>query len=107
MGKNKVIEALSRLIANTIVHHILTSKTSKPESINHLESESIEYRPQALKKSRAYHWNNEDIELLKEEINKKIENKFKNKYSDIKVSKEEIKKIIEEEIESLFKANKQ
>ena len=31
MGKNKTIDSLSKLIANTIVHKILVSKTSKPD----------------------------------------------------------------------------
>ncbi len=103
MGKNSIIESLSSLIANTIVHKVLISETTKPESINHLESEEIEYRSQAIKKSRLFHWNNADIVLLKEKINMKIENKFKNKYTDIKVPKEKIKKLIDEEIEQLLK----
>jgi len=106
MGKNSVVESLSSLIANTIVHKILISKTSKPESTNHLESEEIEYRSRAIKKSRLYHWNYKDIKLIKEEIENKIENKFKNKYTDIKIPKEKIKKIIEEEIEQLLKKSK-
>ena len=54
MGKNKIIESLSNLIGNTIVHKILTEKTTKPESINHLEAEETEYRSQAIKKLRLY-----------------------------------------------------
>ena len=103
MGKNSVIESLSNLIANTVVHKILISETSKPESVNHLEAEEIEYRTQAIKKSRLYHWNDADIKLVKEGIKKKIENKFKNKYTDVKVSKEKIREMIDEEAGQLLK----
>lgn len=103
MGKNKTIDSLSKLIANTIVHKILVSKTSKPESINHLEFEEIEYRSQAIKKSSLYNWNYEDVHLLKKEIENKIENKFKNKYTDIDVSKEKIKPLIDEEVKNLLR----
>lgn len=103
MGKNRVIESLSSLIANTIVHKILISETSKPESINHLDSEETEYRAQAIKKSRAYYWNDADIKLIKDETEKKIKNKFKNKYTDIKVPKEKIKELIDKEIEQLLR----
>ncbi|MEK6855063.1 MAG: hypothetical protein AABX73_02465 [Nanoarchaeota archaeon] len=103
MGKNSVIESLSRLIANTIVHNILIGKTSKPEAVNHLESEEIEYRAQAIKKSGLYHWNNEDVARIKEEIKKKIENKFKNKYTDVIVPKDKIKELIDTDIKDLLK----
>ena len=101
MGKNRAIESLSKLIGNTIVHKILVEKTSRPESTNYLESEEIEYRSQAIKKSKLYNWNERDIKLLKEEIAKKIENKFKDKYADIQVSEEEIRKLMDEEFEQL------
>jgi len=103
MGKNSIIESLSSFIANTIVHKILISKTSKPESASHLEAEEIEYRARAIKKSRLYNWNDGDIKLIKEETKKKIENKFKNKYTDIEVSTEKVKEFIDEEIEQLLK----
>jgi hypothetical protein len=103
MGKNSIIESLSSLLANTIVHKILISKTSKPESLHHLESEEIEYRSQALKKSRLYNWNSDDLELIKEQIKNKIDNKFKSKYTDIQVSKEEIKDLIDKELDQLLK----
>ena len=106
MGKNKAIEALSSLIANTIVHKILINKTSRPESINHLEFEEIEYRSQAIKKGNSYNWNYEDIQSLKKEIENKIENKFKNKYADIEVSKEKIKSLTDKEVEHLLKTYK-
>ncbi|MCX6751010.1 MAG: hypothetical protein NTZ83_06115, partial [Candidatus Pacearchaeota archaeon] len=67
MGKNSAIESLSNIISNTIVHKILIGETSKPESRNYLEAEEIEYRSQSIKKSRLYHWNAEDIKLIKGE----------------------------------------
>ena len=103
MGKNNVLNSLSSLLANTIVHKILIGKTSKPESTSHLEFEEIEYRSQAIKKSRLYNWNDKDVSILKGEITKKIENKFKNKYIDVKVSEDMIRRLIDEEIALLLK----
>jgi len=106
MGKNSAIESLSKLIANTIVHKLLGKKTTRPESTNYLESEEVEYRSQAEKKSRLFNWNEKDIEIIKEETLKKINNKFKNKYTDVQIPKEEIKKLIDEEIGQVIKTNK-
>lgn len=106
MGKNKVIESLGNLIGNTIVHKVLIRKTSKPESVEHLEAEEIEYRSQAAKKIKSYNWNESDIKLLKEEIKKKFENKFNSKYNDIDISKENVNELIDEEIEQILKVDK-
>jgi len=106
MGKNRVIESLSSLIGNTIVHKILIKETSKPESANHLEFEEIEYRSQAIKKGMLFNWNNDDIKLLKEEITKKIEQKFKNKYSGIEMPKEKLQEMIDEEINQVLRIKK-
>ena len=106
MGKNSAIESLSKLIANTIVHKLLVEKTTRPESTSYLESEEVEYRSQAEKKSKLFNWNKGDIDIIKEEASKKINNKFKNKYLDIQVSKEEIRKLIDEEIRQVIKNNK-
>ncbi len=106
MGKNRVLESWSTLIANTIVHKILVGKTSKPESAGHLEAEEIEYRSQAIRKSKVYNWNDEDIKLLKEEIENKIRNKFKHKYADVEISKEEIQKFMDEEVKQMIEIEK-
>ena len=103
MGKNRVIDSLSSFLANTIVHRILVTQTLRPESVNHLGFEEIEYRVQAVKKSSLYNWNSSDIILLKKDIEKKVENKFKNKYSDVKVYKEKILAFIDEEVELLVR----
>ena len=88
------------------MHKLLVEKTTRPESTSYLESEEVEYRSQAEKKSGLFNWNERDIETIKEEASKKINNKFKNKYLDIQVSKEEIRKLIDEEIRQVIKNNK-
>src|SRR3989338_9227064 len=101
MGKNQALDELGSLIANTIVHKILVEKTTKPESINHLEKEENEYRTQSFKRFKVYNWNAQNIEMLKEQIIRKIQNKFNNKYPDIDIINTDLYKLIEEEFDEL------
>lgn len=65
MGKNSDIESISNSVSNTILHKLLIEYTNKPESINHLANEEIEYRGQSLKKIDKRKLNNEDKNKIK------------------------------------------
>ena len=100
MGKNKDLDILIRLIANTIVHEIVIRHTNRPESEHFLESEIIEYRGQAKKTAKSHNWNNDDKQYVEDNAQIKIKEKLKIKYSDVLFKDEEIvknlKKIVNE-----------
>lgn len=98
MGKNRDRESLIRLLVNTIVHEIVMRHTHKPESKHFLFSEIIEYLGQTDKISDTHNWNENDKEYIKEKVMKKIEDKLKNKYTDIPFSLQEIEKLVNKEI---------
>lgn len=101
MGKNRVRESLIRKIVNTIVHRILIVYTNNPKSKSSINSEIIEYPGQARKTYEEYNWNKEDIKYIKEKSIKKIKEKLKIKYSDIKYNKKDIEKFLNEEVKEL------
>ena len=90
MGKNRDLESLIRLIVNTISHQIIAEHTNKPESVDFLNSEIIEYRIQTEKAMKKHNWNNEDKEYAEKKALEKIKEKLAIKYSDINYSEQEI-----------------
>lgn len=100
MGKNRTRESLIREIANTIIHKILTKYTNRSESVNFLNSETIEYRNNAKKISKIYNWNSEDKNYIERKALELIKIKLSNKYPDVKYSEQEaidyLKEIINE-----------
>lgn len=102
MGKNSVIDEMGNLIGNTVVHRILAEKTNRPESLNFLGAEEVEYRAQARRKSKEYNWNESDILQIKEKALKKIRSKFEGRYTDVSVSKEEMEITLDEEMNKLL-----
>jgi hypothetical protein len=103
MGKNRDRESLIRKIVNTIVHEIVVRHTTRPESKDFLESEIIEYRGQVEKTSEKHSWNDTDMEYVKEKSLKKIKDKLKTKYSDIKYDIKEAEFLLDKEIKTLEK----
>ena len=89
MGKNRTKESLIREIINVVVHEILTKHTNRPESIHSVKSEVIEYRSNAEKISKIYHWNADDKKYIEEEALKGIKEKLAKKYPDVKYPKQE------------------
>jgi hypothetical protein len=100
MGKNSDRESLIREITNLVVHEIVTRYTNKPESRHYVDSEIINYRGNAEKKSKTHNWNDFDKESVKEKALKDINKKLAVKYSDIIYPEEEaltkLNKVIEE-----------
>lgn len=101
MGKNRILKTLGKRIGNTVMHKLLIKHTNRPESVGHLESEEQAYRDSAIKEAKRYHWNMEDINLIKLEAIDFIKDRKDKKYSDVVFSFEEAKKLIEEEIVDL------
>ncbi len=89
MGKNRTRESLIRELVNVVVHEILAKHTNKSESVHFLESEAIEYRDNAEKISKAYHWNAEDKEYVKNKTLELIKEKLAVKYPDVSYSEQE------------------
>ena len=102
MGKNSDIESISNSISKTILHKIVIENTNKPESINKMTNEEVEYREQSLKKIDKRKLNNKDKKVLREKVIRKINNQLKLKYSDVKVSEDVIVKVVDKELESFF-----
>ena len=65
MGKNRIIQSLSKRIGNVALHKVLKKNTNKPESIPRLEKEIIEYRLNASEDFSLYNWNEKDKEIIK------------------------------------------
>ena len=65
MGKNRIIKILGNIIGNLVVHKILIKYTNKPESINYLNSEIVEYRDVAFSTASEFNLNKEDIDYIK------------------------------------------
>lgn len=101
MGKNRILKTLGKRIGNTVMHKLLVKYTNRPESVGHLESEEQAYRDSAIKEAKRYHWNMEDINLIKLEAIDFIKDRKDKKYPDVIFSSEEAKKLIEEEIVDL------
>lgn len=102
MGKNRDIESLVRVMANTIVHEIVAKHTNKSESKHFLKSEVIEYRSQTEKRAEQHNWNDKEKEQIKEKILKKIKEKLDFKYSDVSFQEKEAEKLIELEMRDLL-----
>ncbi len=101
MGKNRDIESLIRIIANTIVHEIVRKHTNKPESGHFLSAEVIEYRGQIGKTAEQHNWNEQDKERIKEEAKIKAKEKLQTKYPDVAFSQEEVNNLVDEERENI------
>jgi len=101
MGKNRDIESLVRLMANTVVHKIIIKHTNRPESRHFLGSEIAEYRGQTEKIAEQRNWNEEDKKQIKEKALKKIKEKMSFKYPDVSFSEKEAGALVEEEIGNL------
>ena len=102
MGKNRDIESISNSVAITILHKIVIAFTNKPESVNKMTNEEIEYRGQSMKKIDRRKLNDEDKKMLKEKVIAKINNQLNFKYEDIKINKEIVEGIVNKEIESFL-----
>ena len=96
MGKNSDISSISNSIGTTILHEILVEHTNKPESLDHLTNEFIEYRGQSIKKINKKNLNEKDKNVIRLKVIRKIKNRLKLKYADVKVSPREIIKKVDE-----------
>ena len=95
MGKKSAINSLSKIIANITLHKLLLKYTNKPESVNHLTYEVIEYRDTAISRADEFNWNQKN----KDEIKRKAKDKIKNlskKYSDVTYTDEDVNRMLEE-----------
>jgi len=90
MGKNRDRESLIRKIVNILSHEIVARHTNRPESTHFLNSEIIEYRSDAEKTAETHNWNSADKEYIKEKSLKKVIEKLKEKYSDVKYTEQEV-----------------
>lgn len=102
MGKNRDIESLIRLIANTIVHEIVVRHTNRPESRHFLSSEIVEYRSQAERAVKKHNWNDEDKAYISKNALAKIKEKLSAKYPDVKYPKPEITSRLKELIKDIL-----
>ncbi|MBI2630232.1 hypothetical protein HYW76_03955 [Candidatus Pacearchaeota archaeon] len=102
MGKNSDIESISNSISKTILHELLIEYTNKPESLNHLEKEEIEYRGQSIKKIDKAGIDEEDQKIIRIKVVNKIANRLKIRYPDILISGDVIEKKVDEELKFFF-----
>ena len=102
MGKKSSIESLSKLIANVVIHKILVKHTNKPESINYLEHEIIEYRDVAITAAQEFNWNKEDLLIIKSSSLNKFKKEMIKRYPDVSYPLEEAEDIILETIKEVI-----
>ena len=84
MGKNSSINSAGKVIGNVVVHKILEVYTNRPESVNHLGGEIIEYRNNAVQIANEFNWNASDKKRIKLEALKYFKLKMAKKYGDVK-----------------------
>lgn len=102
MGKNRDVKNIGNIVGTAILHEILAEHTNRPESVNHLMKESVEYRGQSIKKINKVNLNDEDKKQINKIVINKIKNRLKNKYPDVQVSQEEIFQKVERELLYFF-----
>jgi hypothetical protein len=90
MGKNKDIEIASNILAQAIIHKIVPDYTNKPESIEHMKKEQIEYKTQSFKTLAERNWNEDGKKKIRENVIEKVQNILRLKYPDIIIDKEEL-----------------
>ena len=98
MGKKSSISSLSKIIANITVHKVLLKYTNKPDSINHLNYEVVEYRDTATSRAEEFNWNKADKEKIKLNALKHFKRKMAGKYKDVKFPMEDAKRLLDETI---------
>ncbi|PIO08599.1 hypothetical protein COU59_01035 [Candidatus Pacearchaeota archaeon CG10_big_fil_rev_8_21_14_0_10_34_12] len=102
MGKNSDIISISNSLSITILHEILIEHTNRQESVPYLSKEIIEYKGLSIKKISKVNLNERDKKKIKDMIIKKINNRLKMKYPDVKVSQKKINKKVDEELFYFF-----
>ncbi len=100
MGKKSAIDSLSRIISNIAIHEILVRYTNKPESINYLNSEILEYRDVAFFTASKFNWNKEDLNHIKSKSLDLLKKEMPKRYPDVKYPEKEVEKIIGEIIKN-------
>lgn len=101
MGKKSTIDSLSKIIANVVVHKVLLEYTSKPESVNHLSYEIVEYRDTAISRADEFNWNRLDKEKIKSNALKHFERKMAKRYNDVKFPIKEAIKLLNQTMEEV------
>ena len=101
MGKKSTIDSLSKIMANVTIHKILLKCTNKPESVNHLGYEVIEYRNTAISIADEFNWNKSDKEKIRLGALKHFKRKMERKYGDIKFPMKEAIKLLNQTIGEL------
>jgi len=102
MGKKSAINSLSKIIANVTMHKILLKYTNKPESVNHLYYEIIEYRDTAISRAEEFNWNSLDKEKIKSNALKHFKKKMTEKYKDVKFPMKQAIKLLNQTIEEVI-----
>ena len=98
MGKTSDIISISNSISTTIFHEILIEYSNRPESINHLKKEEVEYRGQSIKKINKKKLNDKDKKLIRNKVIRRIKNRLKTRYSDVIIPQGAIYKKVDEEL---------
>ena len=93
---------INKRIAHIVAHEILVGHTNKPESVDFLNSEVIEYRSQAEKDAEEHNWNVDDQKYVEEKALKMIKEKMAAKYSDVRYSEKEIAELLDNLIKDLM-----
>jgi len=101
VGKKSAIDSLSKIIANVVVHKTLLKWTNKPESVNHLNYEVIEYRDTAMSRTDEFNWNKSDKEKIKLNAIKHFKKKMARKYKDVKFPMKEAIKFLNQTMEEI------
>ncbi|MDP2924895.1 MAG: hypothetical protein Q8N99_00830 [Nanoarchaeota archaeon] len=103
MGKNRIIQIIGKLIAGMTSHKILCKNTNKKESINHMESEIINYRGELIDFIAEYNWNTNDKNKIKEEAKKRIKLELrKPHFKGIYFPQSEVDKFLNQSIKEFF-----
>lgn len=103
MGKNRVIKIIGKLIAGMASHKILCKYTNKKESINHMESEIVNYRGELIDFISKWNWNENDKNLIKGEAKKKIKLELKKPhFKDVLFPKSEVDKFLNRSFREFF-----
>jgi len=98
MGKTQDIESISNIIAQATVHKIIPEHTNKPESIEHMKKEEIEYKSQSFKILSRIKCSEKDKKEIKEKVIRKVQNIINSKYPDITIKEEELSNKINQEL---------
>ena len=98
MGKDSDIESISNSISITILHEILIEYSNRPEAYPHLKKEEVEYRGQSMKKINERRLNEDDKDIIRNKVIRKINNRLKSRYSDIHIPLESISKKVDESL---------